>query len=431
MNFKKASLALLFFFLGLGSELYASVDAVPGEYVIQFKDSVSVLDLVHQFDGGTGAIVDIIPDQNVALVRRPVFELQSSVLESLSIDPNIKTIEPNYIYHMDKTATDPMFQLMWGLKNTGQYDYQRRVGVAGMDISVDKAWDITTGSKKVIVAVIDSGIDYFHPDLKENMWTNTAELNGKSGVDDDGNGIVDDIYGANFENPDKPTGNPWDDHGHGTHCAGTIGAKANNGIGGAGVAWEVRLMAVKFLKASGSGSLFAALKGVNYATKMGAKILNNSWGGGGVSQTLKDAIEKTNQAGALFVVASGNETNDNDKNPRYPASYDVPNILTVAAVDNQGKLADFSNYGASSVHVAAPGVNILSTINNGKYGYYSGTSMAAPHVSGLAALLSAKEPDLSGRGLRRRIVATSKTLKSLHGKTKAGLVSAHSALTVR
>ncbi|MEN0058097.1 MAG: S8 family serine peptidase [Bdellovibrio sp.] len=426
----RASLAIMTGMLMAGvNSLAAEPEAVPGEYIVKLKDGVSMKS-VKTLSTQLGVYVkDSIPNQNILVIKRPVFEIQSNVIKSLSQNPLVDIVEPNFIYRINKTPNDPMFVQLWGMKNVGQKDSQNREGLAGIDIGAEAAWDITTGSKDVIVAVIDTGIDYTHPDLRNNVWTNEAELNGTAGVDDDQNGIVDDIYGASFVNASAPTGNPMDDHGHGSHCSGTIGGSGDDGQGVVGVAWNVRIMGVKFLSANGSGSLDGALKAIDYATQKGAKIMSNSWGGGGYSETLKQSIERSHAAGALFVAAAGNEANDNDNNPTYPATYDVPNVLAVAAVDNRGQIASFSNYGKSKVHVGAPGVNILSSITGGRYDSWSGTSMATPHVSGMAVLLAANEPGLSNVEMKQRIIATAKPLAGLRGKVKSGMVNAHAMLT--
>lgn len=406
----------------------AQPEAVPGEYVVKLKQPLSLyknqMNVLSQELGSY--IKSTIPGQNIVVIKRPVFEIQSSVVKGLSEDPNVEVIEPNYIYRASRTPNDPMLGQLWGMLNVGQKDSAKQPGVAGVDIGATQAWDIETGSKDVIVAVIDTGVDYTNPDLAPNMWTNEAELNGKSGVDDDGNGVVDDIHGYNASND---SGDPKDDHGHGSHCSGTIGAKGDDGKGIVGVVWNTRIMAVKFLDANGSGSLENAIKGIDYATKMGAKIMSNSWGGGGISQTLKEAIERSHQAGALFVAAAGNESNNNDSNPSYPASYQVPNVLSVAAVDNKGNLASFSNYGKNSVHVGAPGVNIVSTTTAG-YDSWSGTSMATPHVSGIAALLASHDRNMTNVEIKNRIITTARPLGGLRGKVRgSGFVNAHAALT--
>ncbi len=406
----------------------AQPEAVPGEYVVKLREPLSTyknqMNVLSQELGSY--IKSSIPGQNIVVIKRPVFETQASVVKTMTQNPNIEVIEPNYIYHASKTPNDPMLGQLWGLLNVGQTDADKQSGIAGTDIGATSAWDIETGSTNVVIAVIDTGVDYTNPDLAPNMWTNTDELNGKKGVDDDSNGVVDDIYGYNTINN---SGDPKDDHGHGSHCSGTIGAKGDDGKGIVGVNWNTRIMAVKFLDANGSGTLENAIKGIDYASKMGAKIMSNSWGGGGESQTLKEAIERSNKAGALFVAAAGNESNNNDANPSYPASYQVPNILSVAAVDNRGQIASFSNYGKNSVHVGAPGVNIVSTTTNG-YEAWSGTSMATPHVSGVAGLIASHEPGLSAIEIKNRIITTARPIADLRGKVRgAGFVDAYAALT--
>lgn len=424
----RAALATLGALLAAANVFAAEPEAVPGEFIVKLKSPISSQSL-SVLSTELGYIKDVIPNQNIVVIKRPMFEIQSTVVKSLSDHPDVDIIEPNFIYRINKAPNDPMLGQLWGMKNVGQPDSQKKDGIAGMDINAEKAWDIQTGSRDIIVAVIDTGVDFNHPDLKDNMWTNDAELNGKAGVDDDGNGIVDDIYGASFVNANAPTGSPLDDHGHGTHCSGTIGAKGDDGKGIVGVAWNVRIMGVKFLSASGSGSLDGALKAIDYATSKGAKVLSNSWGGGGYSETLKQAIERSHAAGTLFVAAAGNESNNNDASPTYPATYDVPNVLSVAAVDNRGQIASFSNYGKSKVHVGAPGVNVYSSVKGGKYDSWSGTSMAAPHVSGMAALLASNEPTLTGVQMKERILATSRPISGLRGKAKGGMADAWAMLT--
>lgn len=402
-------------------------EAVPGEYVVKLKNQYSISKVSKAtLSSKLGAFVkSVLPEQNIVVVQRPAIETQKNVIKTLSKNALVEIVEPNFIYRAFKTPNDPMYAKLWGMNNTGQPDPQNQVGVAGVDIGAEKAWDIETGNKDLVVAVIDTGIDYNHADLKDNMWTNDAELNGKAGVDDDGNGFVDDVYGYNFS---ENKGDARDDQGHGSHCAGTIGAKGDDGKGIVGVAWNVKLMSVKFLSASGSGTLENALKAIDYATKMGAKIMSNSWGGGGFSQTLKEAIERSNAAGALFVAAAGNNGTNNDSSPVYPGSYQVPNILSVAAIDNKGQMAGFSCYGRNAVHVGAPGVNVYSS-TGGAYASFSGTSMATPHVSGIAALVLSHEPNLTNIQLKDRIIATAKPMQALRGKVKSGgMANAYTAL---
>lgn len=402
-------------------------EAVPGEYIVKLKNQFSVQQVSKAtLSNKLGAYVkSVLPDQNIVVVQRPSFEIQSFAVKAMAKNPLVDIVEPNFIYRAVKMPNDPMLGKLWGLRNEGQKDPQNQVGIAGIDISAEQAWDVETGNKDLIVAVIDTGIDYNHADLKENMWTNMAEMNGTAGEDDDKNGFVDDIHGYNFS---ENKGDAIDDQGHGSHCAGTIGAKGDDGKGIVGVAWNVRLMSVKFLSASGSGTLENALKAIDYATKMGAKVMSNSWGGGGFSQTLKEAIERSNAAGALFVAAAGNNGTNNDASPVYPGSYAVPNVLTVAAIDNRGAMAGFSCYGRNTVHVGAPGVNVYSS-TGGAYDSFSGTSMATPHVSGIAALVMSHEPNLTNLEVKERIIATAKPIDSLRGKVKSGgMANAYTAL---
>ncbi len=401
------------------------VDAVPGEYVVRLKQNVSINS--KSLSSSLGAYVkSTIPSQNIVVVKRPVFETTLSAVKTLAKNPLVDVAEPNYIYKANRLPDDPMLGQLWGMKNNGQADSAGKVGTPGIDIGAEQAWDIETGSEKMIVAVIDTGVDYAHPDLADNLWTNEAEANGQVGVDDDNNGVIDDIHGYNAI---TNSGGGEDDHGHGSHCAGTIGARGNDGKGIVGVAWNVKIMGVKFLSASGSGSLEGAIKAIDYATKMGAKVMSNSWGGGGFSQTLLDSIKRSNEVGAIFIAAAGNDYNNNDTSASYPATYDVPNIISVAAIDNQGTKASFSNYGKRTVHIGAPGVNVYSS-TGGAYDSWSGTSMATPHVSGVAALVWSHEPDLTNIEVKNRILATARPIAGLKGKTKTGgLVNAYYALT--
>ena len=215
----------------------------------------------------------------------------------------------------------------------------------GYDIDAPEAWEISTGADGpgIVVAVIDTGIDYTHPDLRDQMWVNPGEIPG-NGIDDDGNGVIDDVHGADFANED---GDPLDDQKHGTHCSGTIAGVGDNGLGVAGVAWRgVRLMALKFLRASGSGRASDALRALNYAVAHGARIASNSWGGGASNSALRAAIERAEAAGVLFVAAAGNSGSNNDEDPHYPSSYDVGNVLAVASVTREGNLSSFSCYGS-------------------------------------------------------------------------------------
>jgi thermitase len=423
--------------LYVGSAVAKVPESVPGEYVLKLKPQAQLASLVgtkslNILSGRLGAEVkSVIAENNIVVVRRPAIETTVSAVKTLMQNPLVEVAEPNFIYRVNKTSNDPLFEKLWGMKNTGQKDSSNSPGVAGVDVDIEKAWDIETGSEKTLIAVIDTGIDYNHPDLKANAWTNEAELNGATGVDDDGNGYIDDIHGYSFADELGNNPDPMDDHGHGSHCAGTIGARGDDGAGIVGVNWQTKIMGIKFLGADGSGTLEGAIRSIDYATKMGAKILSNSWGGGGYSQTLKEAIERSNAAGALFVAAAGNDgANNDEEDAHYPSNYDVANVLSVAAIDNKGQLAYFSNYGKKRVHVAAPGVNVFSSLPGGEYASWSGTSMATPHVSGVAGLVWSHEPELTGVQVKERIIKTARPLEGVRKKVASnGLVNGFNALT--
>ncbi len=335
----------------------------------------------------------------------------------------VRYVEPDAVITTSATPNDPSLRQLWGMNNTSQTG-----GVADADIDAPEAWDVSTGSRSVVVAVIDTGIDYRHSDLAANMWRNPGEVAG-DGIDNDGNGFADDVYGWDFANNDA---DPFDDQGHGTHVAGTIGAVGNNGIGVAGVNWQVSMMGLKFLGADGSGSTSAAIAAINYATRMrrdfGINVVatNNSWGGGGPSAALRDAIAAGEGVGILCVAAAGNEATNNDATASYPSGYAS---ISVAATDSSNRLASFSNYGATTVDVAAPGAGILSTTPNNTYSTYSGTSMATPHVAGLVALLAAANPQATSAEIRSAVLSTAVPVSNLAGKVATGgLINARAAL---
>ncbi len=315
----------------------------------------------------------------------------AALLAALRNRRDLAFVEPNYVVHAFSDPGDTYFPLLWGLKNTGQPVNGGAAGTAGADIHAAAAWDLTVGSASNVVAVVDTGIDYTHNDLAPNMWAAPAPFT----VTIRGVQITCDA-GTHGFNAITQSCDPMDDHNHGTHVAGTIGAAGNNGAGVAGVNWVTSLMGLKFLNSEGSGTIADAIDAMDFALQTkeifaasgGAniRILSNSWGGGDFSQAFLDTINAANDANMLFVAAAGNNGLPNDLLPQYPASYSAPNVIAVAATTNTDTRASFSNYGAKTVHLGAPGVNILSTILDGWYGFSSGTSMATPHVSGAAAL---------------------------------------------
>lgn len=298
-------------------------------------------------------------------------------------------------------------------------------------MSLPNAWDISTGNSDVIAMVIDTGVQYNHPDLVNNMWTNPGEIPG-NGVDDDGNGYIDDVYGINAI---TNSGDPYDDNGHGTHCAGILGAEGNNGIGTAGVAWNTQIIGAKFLNSAGSGYSSDAIKGLYYGVALknaGHNIVvsNNSWGGGGYSSALNTAILAGQNAGILFVAAAGNESNDNDASPSYPASYGHSGIIAVASTDSSNNMSWFSNYGASSVDIAAPGSSILASYPTSTYAYLSGTSMAAPQVTGVVLLMKSVCPSLGIDDIRSILLSTGDFYSSVNGKVASNsIVNAEEAVS--
>jgi subtilisin family serine protease len=330
---------------------------------------------------------------------------RAEVLADLRRDPRVRFAEPDAIYRVDTLPNDPSFGQLWGLNNTGQ-TVKTSTGTADADIDAPEAWSTTTGSSSVVVAVIDSGVDWHHPDLAGNIWTNLGESCpgcASDGIDNDGNGYVDDVHGWDFVNDDN---DPFDDNGHGTHVAGTIGASGSNGLGVTGVNWNVQIMPLKFIAANGQGTADDAVRAILYATRMGAVVSNNSWGGEEFSQALEDAIVQADAHGSLFVAAAGNSARDTDVRPDYPSGFDVPNVLTVGATDQNDVRAWFSNYGRRSVDLAAPGTNIYSTWPGGSYRFLDGTSMAAPHATGVVALAKAAFPAASAIGLKTLLLRT-------------------------
>ncbi|MGK5087726.1 S8 family serine peptidase [Bdellovibrionota bacterium FG-2] len=390
-------------------------EAVPGEYLIRLKETRGVqLAALRSLNTqlGVEARSEFRIFKQFQVIRLPenlrTGLALSNTLSRYEQSGLIQYIEPNFIYHASgnvlETALDPMFDQQWGLKIT---DAQR-------------AWDISKGDKNVVVAVIDTGVDLTHPDLADNIWTNPGEVpaggvSGADGIDNDGNGFIDDLHGWNFYSKNA---NPNDDMGHGTHCAGVI-AGGHNGVGMMGIAPNVRIMPVKFLGAGGDGTLENGILATEYAMLNHADIMSNSWGGDGFSKAFFEVIEETNKRGIVYVAAAGNDHNNNDTEPTYPASYQLPNIISVAATDSKDDVTIFTSWGPTSVHLAAPGLNIWSAFKNGKYKSMSGTSMACPHVAGAAALLKSAQ-GLSAVEIKERLMGTVDFRFALQGRVASG-----------
>lgn len=335
----------------------------------------------------------------------------------VNLEPETSDEHPAFPASEDGKANlpnDPLFGVQWALRNIGQNEGKEKA-----DLDALKAWTRTKGSEDVVVAVLDTGVDYTHRDLVVNMWQRPESL--PAYVDDE-LGTVNDLHGFNAIDNQR---DPMDDNGHGTHCAGIVGAEGDNQEGVTGINWAVSIMPLKFLGKSGSGSTKDAIEAINYAIErkksgVNLRVISASWGSTAYSKALEVAIRKAGENGILFVAAAGNASTNNDKAPHYPSNYDLPNVVSVAALDRNDNLASFSNYGAKTVHVAAPGREIMSTWLKGDYREASGTSMATPYVSGVAALVLAVEPDLSVEKLRERLFKSVDKLDNLNGKIATG-----------
>ncbi|MCU0629436.1 MAG: S8 family serine peptidase, partial [Methanoregulaceae archaeon] len=334
-----------------------------------------------------------------------------SVEEAIRIyseNSSVLYAEPNYLLNLTVLPNDASFSNQWGLHNTGQSGGQYDADIDGL-----RAWDITTGSQTVVVAVVDSGVDYTHPDLSANIWLNIDEIPG-NGIDDDLNGYIDDVRGYDFYNGD---GDPMDDSDHGTHCAGIIGAAGNNGGGISGVNWAITVMPLKISDQNGNGYMSMAAEALLYAERNGASVASNSYSGTGKSQLLSDVI---NQSNMVIVCSAGNDGHNIDITPCYPASFTAGQIITVAASDRYDNLASFSNYGITSVDLAAPGVSVLSTVPGGSYESWSGTSMAAPYVSGVAGLIKSVHPSFTNHQIKEAILEGVDAKGAFAGKVLTG-----------
>lgn len=441
MNFKKRSCSVfsfvVFALFSMGFGIFHSpvigqvASPIPPEFRsdrILIKPRTGVeLSTVAAMNTATGVRVSrVFPDiGNLQVLEVPPGVNVGQLLDIYQRSGWVEYAEPDYLVHALLEPNDFRYWdgSLWGLHNTGIYG-----GTPGADIHAPQGWDIQSTASDIVVAVIDTGVRYTHEDLAANMWINPGESGtdllgldkSTNGRDDDGDGFTDDIHGINAI---LGTGIPLDDHGHGTHVSGIVGGVGNNSLGVVGVAWRVQIMACKFLDSSGTGTISDAITCIDYARKKGAKIINASWGSYTfASAALRDAIDRTRQAGMIFVAATGNNGNDNDTNPLFPASYDLDNIIAVAATTRNDELAFFSNFGATTVDLGAPGYNIFSCWNgsDSDYRYLDGTSMATPHVVGTCALLWSHFPSESYSQIRNRVLANTDPLSTLAGRCVTG-----------
>lgn len=398
---------------------------VADHFLVTLRAGVTEKDFQEVLQRIGGKVRRHLPNSQIYVVETGSAELDvfdAKLTEfRLSAAP-MEVVEPDYVVFASVMPNDPSFSSLWGMHNSGQTG-----GTGDADIDAPEAWEVTRGSSSVVVGVIDTGIDYTHPDLAANIWANIGEV-PNNGIDDDGNGYIDDTRGWDFVSNDN---DPADDHYHGTHCAGTIGAVGDNSVGVVGVCHTVRLMSLKFLSGSGGGTTSDAIEAVQYATANHANLTSNSWGGGGYSQTLKNAIDAAGTAGILFVAAAGNDGMNTDVSPSYPASYDSANIISVAASDHNDALASFTNYGATTVDLAAPGVSIYSTSPGGGYRSLSGTSMACPHVAGACALIKAARPAMNWADIKNSLLNNVDGVSGMVGKVaKNGRMNIARALVI-
>jgi subtilisin family serine protease len=386
-----------------------------GEILVKFKSGTKRARMTETNAALGATLAETLGDLNWIRVKIPFGMTVEKALEEYQKSGDVEAVQPNFYYRLAVTPNDPQFP------NAGMYGLGK--------ISAPGAWDLSTGSSSVVVADIDTGMRYTHEDLAPNVWTNPGEINN-NGIDDDGNGFVDDYYGYDFRFNDS---DPLDEHGHGTHTAGTIGAAGNNGVGVTGVNWNVKIMAIKIYSAGATDSTSAMLvNAYNYVRLMktrgvNIRATNNSYGdcpeACGYDQATKDALDALGEAGVLNVFAAGNNGRNVDTAaPNYPSNYTIPSILAVASSTSTDTRSSFSNFGTTSIDLAAPGSSIFSTTfsSNSSYGGMSGTSMATPHVTGAAALLAAYNPNLSAASLKATLMNTVDVLAAWNGVVKTG-----------
>jgi subtilisin family serine protease len=407
----------------------AGQEIVADEVLVKFSEDADETKKRNALGKVNGQEVETILTKAMAKAGRKegikVLKVNKKIAEAiaeLESMPGVEFAEPNYVYYHAATSTDSYFTngSLWGM-------YGATTSPANtFGSNAAAAWAAgSTGSSSVVVGIVDEGVQVAHPDLDANVWRNPFET--LDGVDNDGNGYVDDVNGWDFANNDRTVydgGNRGNLDDHGTHVAGTIGVESN-GTGVVGVNWNVKMISAKFLGRNG-GTTANAIKAIDYLTDLktrhGLNIVasNNSWGGGGYSQALYDAISRANNAGILFVAAAGNSGTNNDATASYPANYNLPNVIAVAAIDRTGALASFSQYGATTVDLGAPGVGVWSTTASNTYSSYNGTSMATPHVTGAVALYKSVNTGATAAQIKNAILTSTVPTASLSGKTVTG-----------
>lgn len=401
------------------------VGPLKTEVLVRFKPGITR----QAIEALTQRLNDDVEDRIEAVEGLSIIEDEDNrsvdeVLAQYRMLSEVEYAEPNIQIKLDHEgagnhvhANDELFYKQWGLFNHGQDG-----GTSGADISAMQAWATTTGSSDVVVAVLDSGVDYTHPDLKNNIWRRPGIIIAYQDEDLTAEGAIDDINGLNLL---EDSGDPLDDNGHGTHCAGIIGAEGGNEIGISGVNWTLKIMPLKFMDAEGTANVRDAIEAINYVINrkragVNVRIISASWGSEVRSRALEDVIRKAGDEGIMIIAAAGNAGSDNDAKPHYPASYDLNNVISVAALDRNDALTTFSNFGATSVDIAAPGQQIVSTWLQHGFEEKQGTSMATPFVSGVAALVLAAHPGITIDELRARLLNSVDPLWSLKGKVATG-----------
>jgi subtilisin family serine protease len=411
MNASRLILTLLLALSGTIHGQDRSPVSVKNEVLIKFRTAITDAAAREVVRKNRGEMLEKLGDTGWHRIRLAPGTTVASAIARYGSSNSVDAVQPNFYYRLLATPNDPSFGSLWGLAK----------------ISAPQAWDLNTGSPTVVIANIDTGVKYDHEDLAANMWTNPGEI-PNNGIDDDGNGFVDDYHGYDFFFNDS---DPIDEHGHGTHTAGTLGAVGNNGVGVVGVNWNVRIMAIKIYDSTGFGTTSSMLiNAYNYVRMMkergiNIRVTNNSYGGCdeacGYDQATKDAIDALGNAGVLQVFAAGNGNANSDVNPLFPAAYNSPWIISVANSNSTDDRNSSSNYGLVSVDLAAPGTGILSTwLSPANYGTISGTSMATPHVAGAAALIAAQYPALSSASIKATILNTVDLLAQWNGIVKTG-----------